>query len=63
MSILTCDLGVGEGKERWWHNSEVFVCQVDKGSVVLATFLKQASEKREPQLRKCPHNIRLQPEL
>jgi len=44
-------------------NGDVFVCQGDKGSVVLASFMSAwhklgSTERREPLMRKCLHKIR-----
>lgn len=39
MLMLICSLGDEQKKERLWPNSDVFVCQVDKGSVVMENLI------------------------
>lgn len=51
---------LGNKKEKGlWINSDLFVCQVDKESIIMASFMStwhklELSERRVPQLRKIP---------
>jgi hypothetical protein len=49
-------------KERSWFNNDLFVCQFDNGSIVLASFMStshklELSKRREPQLKKSTPKI------
>ena len=39
MFVLMRALGDGEENKRLWLNSDVLMCEADKGSVVLASFM------------------------